>query len=294
MSNDNESSFFIRSMKSLEENIAEIYLSVEPIILVVFSMTQAKEILEIQTQDKSVFYSQSFWLIFFIGLLSISIRLKIRKKDKKLKEDAEKYNDIKSDLSMSQEAITFLKTKQLEDSIKTASQFLSYISNQLIFSSNERLSMYMLISLETQDDTENEEFLQIFGRFSKHYEFNKLNRMRFPKDQGVIGKALINGELDAVFFPDDETDYINKLKDYGILKKDIKKIRMQSKSFYPFIIDNIYNNKSVVVLLESLTPDYNFDHNQMKSLLMEHQEFIVYMLDCHYDLLQATKTEGKL
>ena len=66
----------------------------------------------------------------------------------------------------------------------------------------------MIVTLENQ-----EEYLQIFGRYSKHYEHNKLRRKRFPKDQGVIGRAFVNGEYDEVFFPDN-------LKGYALCRFD--------------------------------------------------------------------------
>ena len=299
MQTNEEETKFIRAMRWFQSNFIEIYLSLEPIILLIVGILLASEVIEIYEQPEIVLTTHyEIILIPILALISIVFRLRNKKREEGLKLKASKYdqqaiefNNIRSELNNTQEAISIIKTERLVDAINTSSAFLEYLSNQLNLTHNERLSVYMIVALDDK-----EEYLQIFGRYSKHHEHNKLNRKRFPKDQGVIGRAFIKGEYDEIFFPENESDYYDKCREFGILKKDAKNIRMKSRSFYPFIVNNIThsNNENVIVLLESLTPGYQFDKESMEKFLINYPEFIRYLLQHTYSMLEATQTEGKL
>ena len=299
MQTNAEETKFIQIMRWFQSNLAEIYLSLEPIILLIVGVIFAKEITEIYQQPKIALVTHyEILFILILAPMSIFFRLRTKKREKELELKVGKYdqqtiefNNIRSELSNTQEAISIIKTERLGDAIDTSSAFLEYLSNQLKLTHNERLSVYMIVALDDK-----EEYLQIFGRYSKHHEHNKLNRKRFPKDQGVIGRAFIKGEYDEIFFPEDESNYYDKCREFGILKKDVKNIRMKSRSFYPFIVNNIThsNNKNVIILLESLTSEYQFDKESMEKFLINYPEFIRYLLQHTYNMLEATQTEGKL
>lgn len=299
MQTNEEETKFIRAMRWFQSNFIEIYLSLEPIILLVVGILLASEVIEIYEQPEIALTTHyEIILIPILALISIVFRLRTKKREEGFKLKASKYdqqaiefNNIRSELNNTQEAISIIKTERLVDAINTSSAFLEYLSNQLNLTHNERLSVYMIVALDDK-----EEYLQIFGRYSKHHEHNKLNRKRFPKDQGVIGRAFIKGEYDEIFFPENESDYYDKCREFGILKKDAKNIRMKSRSFYPFIVNNIThsNNENVIVLLESLTPGYQFDKESMEKFLINYPEFIRYLLQHTYSMLEATQTEGKL
>lgn len=299
MQTSEEETKFIRFMKWLQSNFTEIYLSLEPMLLLLVGILLAEEVLEFYKQPQ-ISLETNYELLFIpaLGLLAVTFRLLAKERGKQLEAKADKYdqqsidfNEIRSELSYTQEAISILKTERLEDAINISSSFLEYIFNQLKLTHNERLSAYMIVTLENQ-----EEYLQIFGRYSKHYEHNKLRRKRFPKDQGVIGRAFVNGEYNEVFFPENEEDYFEKCKEFGILKKDAKEIRMKSKSFYPFVINNTShsNNKNVIILLESMTLGYQFNKKDMEDFLINYPDFIKHLLQHSYNMLEATQTEGKL
>lgn len=168
---------------------------------------------------------------------------KYRKKNVKLKKYY--YNHIK-----------VLREKQLRNHEIDIQVFwhdvLSVISKAYDFSSNERMSLYVIEA----DSTSGHELSIMIGRYSENFEFNKINRGIHPINQGCIGKAW-NSPENIFFkndFPNNEQDYNNILgKEYNFSKDTISRMRMRAKTIGCVVLHNLTDtDKTAVLVFESI------------------------------------------
>lgn len=164
---------------------------------------------------------------------------KYRKKNIKLKNNY--YNDIK-----------VFKEKQLRNHEIDIQTFwhdvLSVISKAYDFTSNERLSLYVI-----QEDTISGQELSIMiGRYSENYEFNKRNRGIHSINQGCIGEAW-NSPENCFFkndFPNKKEEYDKLLsEEYKFSQDTISKFRMKAKTIGCVVLHNLTNTDKVAVLV---------------------------------------------
>lgn len=164
---------------------------------------------------------------------------KYRSKNIKLKNNY--YNHIK-----------VLREKQLrahEIDIQTFwHDVLSVISKAYDFTSNERLSLYVI-----QEDTlSGQELSMMVGRYSENYEFNKRNRGIHPINQGCIGAAW-NSPENCFYkndFPIKNEDYDKILsEEYKFSSDTISKFRMKAKTIGCVVLHNLTNTDKVAVLV---------------------------------------------
>lgn len=164
---------------------------------------------------------------------------KYRKKNIKLKNNY--YNHIK-----------VLREKQLRDHEIDIQTFwhdvLSVISKAYDFTSNERLSLYVI-----QEDTiSGQERSMMIGRYSEHYEYNKRNRGIHPINQGCIGAAWNSPEnyFYKNDFPNKKEDYDKLLREeYKFSEDTIYKFRMRAKTIGCVVLHNLTNTDKVAVLV---------------------------------------------
>ena len=164
---------------------------------------------------------------------------KYRKKNIKLKNNY--YNHIK-----------VLRERQLrahEIDIQTFwHDVLSVISKAYDFTSNERLSLYVI-----QEDTlSGQELSMMVGRYSENYEFNKRNRGIHSINQGCIGAAW-NSPENCFYkndFPTKKEDYDKILsEEYKFSTDTISKFRMKAKTIGCVVLHNLTNTDKVAVLV---------------------------------------------
>lgn len=164
---------------------------------------------------------------------------KYRKKNIKLKNNY--YNHIK-----------VLREKQLRNHEIDIQIFwhdiLSVISKAYDFTSNERLSLFVI-----QEDTiSGQELSMMIGRYSENYEYNKKNRGIHPINQGCIGAAW-NSPENYFFkndFPEQKEKYDELLsKEYKFTKETIANFRMKAKTIGCTVLHNLTNTDKVAVLV---------------------------------------------
>lgn len=162
-----------------------------------------------------------------------------RKKNIKLKNNY--YNHIK-----------VLREKQLRNHEIDIQTFwhdvLSVISKAYDFTSNERLSLFVI-----QEDTiSGQELSMMTGRYSENYEYNKKNRGIHPINQGCIGAAW-NSPENYFFkndFPEQKEKYDDLLsKEYKFTKDTIANFRMKAKTIGCVVLHNLTNTDKVAVLV---------------------------------------------
>lgn len=313
MSDSENDSFIVRAARWLESHLLEFFKTIEGLVLfligIVFTPSVGSFIQIIR--DDSIPYSKilenkAFYILFLILPLYVLFIYKSKKKrDREVAEtkvlinertrlnlDIEKkdkeLSEIKQNLNDAQEAITDLKTQHLSESREVTSRFLAFLSKKLEFTPSERISLYMLISVDSNIDEQ--DFLHIFGRYSVNVNYNKTNRLRFPKDEGVIGRAFVSSDTNTstIHLSGNNGEYLKETKALGINMEVARRFNMQSRSFYPYMITKNLGDRIGVLLCESTTVHKQFDLAEINRILSEHDSIILELLDYNHAILNKT------
>ena len=181
----------------------------------------------------------AIFFYFFVERPQKETVRKYREKNIKLKNNY--YNHIK-----------VLREKQLRNHEIDIQIFwhdvLSVISKAYDFTSNERLSLYVI-----QEDTmSGQELSLMIGRYSENYEFNKRNRGIHSINQGCIGAAW-NSPENCFYkndFPTTQEDYDKVLsEEYKFSSDTISKFRMKARTIGCVVLHNLTNTDKVAVLV---------------------------------------------
>ncbi|WP_296201928.1 hypothetical protein [Psychrobacter sp. UBA3962] len=311
--NNEPDSLIVRLVKWLEVNLFDFFKFIEAPVLFIVGLTLTSSMQSLQKiirQENiplsTILYNKSFYvLLAFITLYPIltcrhikkrnSEKLKLKELDhdnnnlnSKLKEKNIIINEVKEYLNEAQEAISDLKIEHLADARNITSRFLAFISSNLKFTVNERISLYMHVEVDNNDNEQ--EFLHIFGRHSDNIEFKKINRLRFQKDQGVIGKAFIDVEINSqtIYLSGDDSEYLAQTKELGINKEVTRNFNMKSRSFYPYIITENLGTRIGVLLCESTTVDKDFNLEEVNNFLESHEGILIELLKYNHSILKKT------
>ena len=313
MSYPQNDSLLIRCIRWFENNFLEFFKTVEGIVLFIVSIVLTPStyslIKIIQNSDiplTTVFVNKSFYALLTLVVLYPFLLWKFvrRRKEettnlenltkeneelkKSEKEISNNLSQVDQNLNEAQEAIGELKTQHLNEAREITSKFLAFLFKQLNFSSNDRICLYMLIKVD--DDETNKDFLHIFGRFSVNVDFKRINRVRFPKDEGVIGQAFTSDKTntEVVHLSQNDEEYLEETKKLGINKSIAKSFSMKSKSFYPYMITKRLDDRIGVLLCESVTVDKNFDIEEINKLFKQHDSILIELLDYNHSILSKT------
>lgn len=219
---------------------------------------------------------------------------KLQNQNKELKGTEESLN-IK--LNEAQEAISSLKNTNLEEGIDITSKFLAFLFSKFGLTDKDRISIYKLVKVSSGNNGEMDEFLHIFGRYSINNEYKNINRKRFPKSEGVIGKALTNDAFHKIIrLKDAKTNrqYINSCKKFGIPKDVAEKLSMKSVVFFPMLITDKFNARIGILLIESIEIERDFKEQEIRSFVGDCNDFILELLVYDSKLLLDTSTEDKV
>ena len=321
MSATNNELYSIRIIKWLKNDLIDFIKPIEGIALFIlgaFLTPSIQSLIKIVRDDNIplalVTHNKSFYVLCIIVPIYIIYILDSRKKRKiekqnyedinnenndnksKLQEEKIKLSEIQNFLNEAQEAISNLKSSHLEDSTYITSRFLALFFNILSFTANERISLYMLVRVNNNESEEEHEYLHIFGRYSVHSDFKKINRLRFPKGQGVIGKSFTNEEInsEAIFLSGDDRKYLEQTKELGINKEITRNFKMQSRSFYPYVITKGFDERIGVLLCESTSIEKDFNIESINKVLNPYNDMIVTFLDYNYKILESMVKEDKI
>lgn len=80
MQTNNEDTKFIQLMIWVESNLAEVYLSLEPMFLLIIGILFAGEILELYHQPSITLDNYKLLILPVLGILSTIFRFRVRKK----------------------------------------------------------------------------------------------------------------------------------------------------------------------------------------------------------------------
>lgn len=148
--------------------------------------------------------------------------------------------------------IKLLKLEQLKKQEIDIQSFwhdlLSVISKAYDFTSNERLSLFVI----EEDKKYQQETSIMFGRYSENRDYNKKNRGVHPINQGCIGLAW-NSPENYFFkndFPENNKDYCNNLRTcYKFSEEVIDNFRMKARTIGCVVLHNLTNTDKVAVLV---------------------------------------------
>lgn len=218
----------------------------------------------------------------------------LQNQNKELNDNKESLN---AKLNEAQEAISSLKNTNLEEGIDITSKFLAFLFSKFNLTDKDRISIYKLVKVSNEKDGDIDEFLHIFGRYSVNNEFKKINRKRFPKSEGVIGKALTNDAFHKIIhLKNAKTDkqYINSCKKLGIPEDVAQKFSMRSKVFFPMLITDKFSARVGILLIESTEIEREFKEQEIRSFVKDCNDFILELLVYDSKLLLDTSTENKV
>lgn len=321
MSGNINESYLVRFIKWLENDLIDIIKPIEGLLLFgvgAFLNPSIQSLTKILTDDSIqlslVLHNKSFYFLLVVFLIYIPYIFSSRKKRKveldnqkniisenhskesQLQEEKRKLSEAQNILNEAQEAISNLKSSHLEDSRYITSRFLALFFNTLKLTANDRISLYMLVRVTNNEYEEEHEYLHIFGRYSVHSDFKKINRLRFPKDQGVIGKSFTNENInsEAIFLSENDKEYLEQTKELGINKETTRNFNMQSRSFYPYVITKGFDERVGVLLCESTTVEKDFNIESINEILNPYNDMIVTFLDYNYKILESMVRENKI
>lgn len=313
MSELENDSLSVKAVKWLENHLAEFIKTIEGPLLfivgVVFTPSVGSFIQIIRDDSISnskILENKAFYILLILFPLYLVFIYKAKKKRDNEVSETKKLNDekirvdlevkeknkellkIKQYLNDAQEAITDLKTQHLSEAREISSRFLGFLFKEMGFTANERISLYMLISVDS--NLNEQDYLHIFGRYSVNVNYNKTNRLRFPKDEGVIGQAFVSSDnnTSTIHLSGNDNQYLKETKTLGINMEVARKFNMQSRSFYPYMITKHLGDRIGVLLCESTTCDKDFDLAVINRVLSGHDSIIVELLNYNHTILSKT------
>ncbi|EEK91924.1 hypothetical protein [Bacillus cereus] len=129
------------------------------------------------------------------------------------------------------------------------------------FGYNERITIYRQYN--------DESFVSI-GRFALNEGLKKSRRSTYPKNSGFISESWNKGKCEIECLPDPENDLLSYLtqvsKISNMTKKDIKEIRMKSRSYY---CENITSEMKpiAVIVFETKSEKFPVELAKIKEIL---------------------------
>lgn len=185
-------------------------------------------------------------IIFIVGWFQITINTV---STLKLKEDMDSLKDEKETLLNNMNSIPEVIVKRIFECFD--------------FSYNERITIYR------QHDHDDESFVSI-GRFALNETLKKGRRLNYPKNSGFISESWNNGNFEIENLPDPGNDLQSYLKEVSQIskmsQKDIKEIRMKSRSYY---CENIISEMKpiAVIVFETKSEKFPIEITKIKEIL---------------------------
>jgi len=153
-------------------------------------------------------------------------------------------------------------------------RFLAHIFEYLGCGSQERISLYVIRSVDGSGEVE------LMQRYSLNGEFGKLGRSKYKINEGVIGRAWKDGTCYFTNLPDPERDFKSYKKqqkdEFGYSEEIVRKFSMKARTYFAFKIANKDDCPGFVVL-ESLSNKF-LDENTFQETLMKNNDFLHFML----------------
>lgn len=165
----------------------------------------------------------------------------------------------------------YLLAEELINSFKKiAHLWTCQIFNEMAFTVKHRISIYYLNGDKTN--------LVLLDRFAKNHEFNLPGRPFFARNQGVIGKALAEGEYfekKIPIFNRKNTNYYQYLEDnYGFSRDISSRLRMKSCTIGGFAIEDAHGHHIGVIIFESQDQN-DFDDSKLRELVKRENHRLV-------------------
>ncbi len=185
-----------------------------------------------------------FFLFIFLSIGSIFLTIRRNKKNDNYAEQVREKNE---------------KIERLENAIKNGNNnFFDLWDNharslfkECSLNNDSRLSIYKYDEIQRS--------FWIIGRHAEQVPFKARNRKLYPTDQGVIGKAWLDGEYYEKSLPNPYTNpdkYTEtNLQKYGIPREISAKINMKSTCLWAKSLKNKKGDRFAIVVIESTKRD---------------------------------------
>jgi hypothetical protein len=160
----------------------------------------------------------------------------------------------------------FDKVEEERDSIRydleaVPERIIKSLFDYLNFGYSERITIYRF----------DEHCFVPVGRYAKNVEFKKNGRAQYPKGEGFINTAWVNGESMVRDLPDPisaRKGYIRAVQDQcNIDEETLKNMTMKSRIYYCKNLLNINGEPIAVIVIESINPELPTDIEQTRDFL---------------------------
>lgn len=206
-------------------------------------------------------------------------------KQKELADAKTENSQLQQSLEEAQNAISDIRSQNIDDLFYISSQFLRFLFNELGLNHQDRLSIY----IHNPDKC----YFSLIARYSSNTDFCKQHRQTFPDNEGVLGTAWRGngtGLLKVYTLPTTFKSYVNKcIKTFNIPEDSVKRFTMRSTRLLPIFIFN--NQKQIgIFLVESVRKaadghvikDSKDSGNEKFSKIVEkHESYFIDLIDMY-------------
>ena len=194
-----------------------------------------------------IFVVIGYWLKKSTTTKEQELMNEIENTKKELVDTNTKNCELQQSLEEAQNAVSDIRSQNIDDLFYISSQFLRFLFNELELNHQDRLSIY----IHNPDKC----YFSLIARYSSNTDFCKQHRQTFPDNEGVLGMAWRGNGTDLLkvyTLPTTFKSYVNKCsKTYNIPEDAIKRFTMRSTRLLPIFIFKNYKQIGIF-LVESV------------------------------------------
>lgn len=194
-----------------------------------------------------IFVVVGYWLKKSTTTKEQELMNEIENTKKELVDANTKNCELQQSLEEAQNAVSDIRSQNIDDLFYISSQFLRFLFNELELNHQDRLSIY----IHNPDKC----YFSLIARYSSNTDFCKQHRQTFPDNEGVLGMAWRGNGTDLLkvyTLPTTFKSYVNKCsKTYNIPEDAIKRFTMRSTRLLPIFIFKNYKQIGIF-LVESV------------------------------------------
>lgn len=194
-----------------------------------------------------IFVVVGYWLKKSTTTKEQELMNEIENTKKELVDANTKNCELQQSLEEAQNAVSDIRSQNIDDLFYISSQFLRFLFNELELNHQDRLSIY----IHNPDKC----YFSLIARYSSNTDFCKQHRQTFPDNEGVLGMAWRGNGTDLLkvyTLPTTFKSYVNQCsKTYNIPEDAIKRFTMRSTRLLPIFIFKNYKQIGIF-LVESV------------------------------------------
>lgn len=237
-----------------------------------------------------IFVVVGYWLKKSTTTKEQELMNEIENTKKELVDANTKNCELQQSLEEAQNAVSDIRSQNIDDLFYISSQFLRFLFNELELNHQDRLSIY----IHNPDKC----YFSLIARYSSNTDFCKQHRQTFPDNEGVLGMAWRGNGTDLLkvyTLPTTFKSYVNKCsKTYNIPEDAIKRFTMRSTRLLPIFIFKNYKQIGIF-LVESvrkaadghvIKDSKDSGNEKFLKIVEQHESYFVDLVDMYLEAQQ--------